>query len=136
MLETSQVVGLDCLVGPLVFDVLEDLQLLLVLLHYLHLVGVQDDLDLPHDVLVVGCQFLVDLVDALEQVEQSLNGYLLEPVDDVLVQLLMAQVFLDDEADLMVGVEDGQECDFQPKDCSLDVLQLLPVQDLLELDKF
>jgi hypothetical protein len=46
----------------------------------------------------------------------------------------MTGFLLDDEADLMVGVEDGQKCDFPPKDNPLNILQLLSVQDLLELD--
>lgn len=53
----------------------------------------------------------------------------------MLMQFWMAGVLLDDEAYLMIAMEYGQKCDFQPKYNSLDVLQLLPVQDLLEFNQ-
>lgn len=85
ILKASQVVCFYCLIGPLIFDVLEYLQLFLVLFHDFHLVGIQDDLDLSDYIFIVVGNFLPDFVDAFEQVEQPFNGYFLEAINDVLM---------------------------------------------------
>jgi hypothetical protein len=53
VLEVSQIIILDGFIGSLIINVLEDFKLFLILLEYLSLIGVQDDLNLPDKISIV-----------------------------------------------------------------------------------